>query len=387
MKVILEAQTACNKTPRGISYYSIQLIRQLLKRRKYEYELTFFDGDRTRNNLQYINNYFSEFDVPVHECNSLDYRIMQSDNSIFAQKSYNDYTGAYGDVFHFMHLISIPANLQGEMVVTIHDLLPVIFPEFFIEGFQSIFELGIKRLNDAKPTVIADSSATKEDVVKFTNIPPENIYVIPLAYDDTKFFPVKNDAILHQLGLEDSPYLLYLGGIDMRKNIVRIIEAFECIAEKFSDIKLVLAGGMDWNANPILSNLNDSKHRSRIVITDYVTDEQKQALYAGATAYLFPSLYEGFGLPVLEAMACGCPVITSNVSSLPEVAGEAALLVDPYNTEQLVHEMERIIISESLREELKCKGFEQCKKFSWDKTAEMTEEVYKIAALTNERGA
>jgi glycosyltransferase involved in cell wall biosynthesis len=376
MKVILEAQWACTETPRGIQSYTIQIISHLLKRSTYNYELTFFDGNRERNNRQWIEKYFGEYDIPIHECNTLDYRETFYDKNVYKEKSYNDYTGAKGDVFHFSNLISIPDNLSGKMVVTIHDVLQLRYPEYYHQKTSEMFYLNIERLNKMQPIVITDSESSKKDILYFSDILEEKIYVIPLAHYLDNCFYNNDPNTLTKLGI-DSPYLLFLSAIAKNKNLCRIVEAFESLAERFPDIKLVVAGGSavltDFDT---IEKIKSSPFVSRIIMTGYVSDEQKHILYSNALAFLFPSLCEGFGLPILEAMSRGCPVITSNISSMPEVAGDAAILIDPYSTEQLAYEMERVISSESLRKELRLKGLEHSKKFSWDKTAELTENVY-----------
>jgi glycosyltransferase involved in cell wall biosynthesis len=384
MKVILEAQWACTETPRGIQSYTIQIINHLLRRNAYNYELIFFDENRERNNRQWIEKYFGKYNVHIHECNTINYRETWLSKDLYKEKSYNDYTGAKGDVFHFSNLISIPDNLSGKMVVTIHDVLQLRYPDYYHHKTSEMFRLNIERLNRMQPIVITDSEAAKKDILYFSDIPEEKIHVIPLAHSMDNCFYKNNPDILTKLGI-DSPYLLFLSAIAKNKNLCRIVEAFESLAERFPNIKLVVAGGLAFLPDSsAISKIENSPFASRIVMTGYVSDEQKHTLYSNALAFLFPSLCEGFGLPILEAMSCGCPVITSNISSMPEVAGDAAILVDSYNTEQLVHEIEQVISSESLRKELRLKGLERCKMFSWDKTAEMTENVYKIA--TNIKG-
>jgi len=378
MKVIIEAQHVCEENPRGIAIYGIQLIRRLLDRRVNQYGLAFFDGNRERNNRKWMDKYFGEFAIPLHECNSLSYKQLAVDDDVYHEKSYNELTGASGDIFHFLHVITVPRLIYGKTIVTIHDLLPLRYPAYFI-GYQHLndsFPACAKRIRDIQPTIIADSESTKSDIIYFLGVSPDRIHVIPLAYDGDACFPQKDGSTIRALGI-NAPYVLYLGAIDARKNIIRIIDAFKAVVQRFPDIKLVLAGAPNINAKETLASIDSTPIRSNILLTGYVTDQQKRALYAGAIAFLFPSLFEGFGLPVLEAMACGCPVITSNVSSMPEVVGDAAVLVDPYRVEQLAWEMERLIQSETLRKELIQKGFAQCAKFSWDRTAEMTEEVYR----------
>ncbi|MCL2121745.1 MAG: glycosyltransferase family 4 protein, partial [Clostridiales bacterium] len=329
---------------------------------------------------QWVDLYFGEYDVPKYECNSISYRLLARNKNLLINKSYNEYTGASGDVFHFLHIVTVPGNLCGKAVVTVHDMLPLRFPEYYADDadLHNNFSVDVKHLQNIQPTIIADSLSTMNDIMYFTGISADKIHVIPLAYDQDICFSKKEPNVIKALGIH-VPYMLYIGAIDQRKNIVRMVDAF-CVAEEhFPGIKLVLAGVPDSNAKETLSMINSKFYQSRIIMTGYVSDNEKRALYSGAIGFLFPSLFEGFGLPILEAMACGCPVITSDVSSMPEVAGKAAVLVDPYSVEQLAWEMERLIHSEMLREELIRKGYEQCAKFSWDRTAEMTEDVYRRA--------
>ena len=380
MKVILEAQRACDPNPRGIPHYYINLISSLLERRRYDYGITFFDQYRERNNRQYISKYFGNYRASIYECNSLSYRKILDNDDVFKEKSYNYYTGASGDVFHFMHIYPLPEMLAGTMVVTIHDMIPIRHPECCPLDIIHRFERVIKRIKKKQPLVVADSVSAKEDIAYYLNYESDRVYVVPLAHG-SKCYPENNEAVLNFFGI-DAPYLLYLGAInDPRKGVKNILEAFKSISEKHTGIKLVLAGDATGTGGTktVADTLKDYCFRERVICTGFVTEEQKRALLSSATAFVFPSYYEGFGLPILEAMACGAPVITTNISSLPEVAGDAAILVKPNDTEQLSYELERVIDSESLRETLKQKGIEQSAKFSWDKTAQMTEDVYEIA--------
>jgi len=218
-------------------------------------------------------------------------------------------------------------------------------------------------------------------MVYYVDYPEENIFVIHNGIDKDIHFPESNGEVLKSFGIS-RPYYIYIGEMgEYRKNVFRIISAFEKEAEKNKDIQLVFAG---YNRSTSLETvIGKSRFNDRIILTGYVTDEQKRALLSDAVALLFPSLYEGFGLPIIEAMACGCPVITSNISSMPEVAGDAALLIDPYNVEQLAYEMERVLEFSSLRNELIERGFKNCERFSWEKCAVETEKVYKIADERN----
>ena len=174
-------------------------------------------------------------------------------------------------------------------------------------------------------------------------------------------------------------YLLYVGTLQPRKNLVRAIEAFGLL-KRDSTLKFVIAGKKGWLYDEIFEKVKELNLENEVIFTGYVPDEDLPELYKNAKAFIFVSLYEGFGLPVLEAMSYGIPVLTSNTSSLPEVAGDAALLVDPENTEEIAKGMERLLTDEKLRQQLISKGKEQIKKFSWEKAAKETLQVLEEVA-------
>jgi glycosyltransferase involved in cell wall biosynthesis len=370
MKVILEAQYACTAEPRGIGVATIKTISKLLERSKNEYELTFFDFQKERNNRQYINKYFGKYNPIAHECNELDYRILPIWDDEYADRPYNDYMNTNGDIYHFLRPIAIPTNLKGKMIVTILDMIPQLFPKT-ISGFEyNIFKTALNLIQKMNPHIITISQSAKNDILNYFDFDESNIDVVPCGIDKT-IIGEKQSVSKYPY-----PYFYYVGSIEHRKNILRILEAFETTAEKYADVRLILSGSRTVYQD-IDEAINTHKYRDRIILTGYASEEEKNNLLTNATAFLFPSLYEGFGLPVLEAMACGCPVITSNVSSLPEVTGDAGILIDPTSTEQLSFQMERVLLSPSLQSDLRKKGIERAKLFTWDRTAELTEQVYK----------
>ena len=374
MKVVLEAQHACTPDPRGIPVYTIELFKALLRRKTFDYSLTFFDKDKERNNRQYIDKYFGGFDVPKYECNTISYRDLMYTPEQYKNCYYNDMTGTEGDLYHFTHVNPVPSLLKGKMVVTLHDLLPLLFPMYFCDADREAFFNGLNTALDNDAIIIAISDATKKDIIREYGYDADKIHVAYNGYNESIHYPDKDEKFLAEMGIT-SPYMFYCGAIDMRKNILSTIDAFMMISKDFPELKLVLAGGECPNNAPIKKRLEELKD-DRIITMGYISDEQKRKLMSGATAFLFPSFYEGFGLPILEAMACGCPVITSDVSSMPEVAGNAGILINPESTLELAEAMNKVVSSETLRREMIEKGFLQAKKFSWDKTAEEVEEVY-----------
>ena len=389
MKINIEVQHLCSNVLGGVPYYTINLIEALVNRNLNEYSVSFFDGNRELNNRAYIERYLKNpisNGLKILECNDLSYKNIVEESikgacASYADKTYSEYFKNDFDMCHLPVSLGIAENITQKTIVTVHDILPVL-PKFKMawnERTQTILERTLQYIKNHKDiNVIADSLSTKNDIMKYFDISSERIHVVPLGYDVNQYYPDKNKSIINPLGIT-GPYLLYLGRLDLRKGIVDILDAFEVLKEKRKDLTLVLAGAFDTSATVIKERLNNYKYLEDVILPGFVTLEQKRALMSGAEIFLFPSEYEGFGLPVLEAMACGTPVITTNVSSLPEVGGDAVLYVGPKNPEELAEAIQKILNSETIRNEYIQKGFEQCKKFSWDKTAEMTEEVYKIA--------
>ncbi len=271
-----------------------------------------------------------------------------------------------------------PVFKASKLVVTVHDLIGMLFPNQ--QGWPSRFYWGkwlpwtIRRAD----VMIADSEHTKKDLLKHLRIPESKIHVIyPSGYE--KFLPGKTDkmsGLKNRFGIS-GPYFLCVGTLEPRKNLQRVIEAFVSFKEKNRDFHLVIVGSKNFAHGKIFDSLSASAGTMRdIHFTHYVEHEELNTLYCGAQAFIYPSLYEGFGIPILEAMACGTPVITSDRSSIPEVAGSAAIQVNPYQVEEIEAAMHELTRNHQRRAELIEKGFLQIKKFSWKETAAQTLRVY-----------
>jgi glycosyltransferase involved in cell wall biosynthesis len=243
-------------------------------------------------------------------------------------------------------------------VVTVHDLGYRHFPEAHPWRQRLYLEWSTRFSARRATRVIADSAATKRDLTRFCGVPEGKITVVYPGYDDA-LARVNAAAVRTRYGLPEN-YFLHVGTLQPRKNLMRLMEA---VSQAPAPVCLVLAGRAGWMAAPITA-------RARWL--EYVPDEDLAGLYSGAQALVFPSLFEGFGFPVLEAMACGTPVICSNMSSLPEVAGQAALLVDPQDVQALLRAMLRVQAEPALRAELTERGLSQVRQFSWRRAAEET---------------
>ena len=227
--------------------------------------------------------------------------------------------------------------------------------------------------------IITISNSSKDDIIKYYKVPSGKIAVVYPGIKkilDVKYKELGMGDLNKKFGIEGD-YILFVGTLQPRKNITRLIEAF---AKTKKDLQLVIVGKKGWLYEDILSAPKKFGIEDRVKFLDFVKDEDLPSLYKNALCYVLPSLYEGFGLPVLEAMEYGCPVITSNISSLPEAGGNAALYIDPYNVEDIVEKIEKVVNSSALRAEMRKKGLEQVKKFSWEKSAGQVLEVLQAAS-------
>lgn len=276
---------------------------------------------------------------------------------------------------HTLPLIR-PANLKT--VITVHDLGAEYLPA--LHQFKQVLYLRVMTHYQLKTAsrIIAVSEATKEDLRRRVGIKNSRIEVIYEGIDNKVFKKLSNDllrSILNKYKLQKNKYFFFVGTIQPRKNLERIIKAYARFLQDNPDYQLILAGGRGWDSEAIYSLPKELGIEESVRFIGRVTDEDVVGLYNGATALVYPSLFEGFGLPIIEAFACGCPVITSNTSSMPEVAGKAAILVDPYNIEGIYKVMEQLASRDVLRYSLIKKGSLRSKDFDWKVAAEKTLEV------------
>jgi glycosyltransferase involved in cell wall biosynthesis len=279
-----------------------------------------------------------------------------------------------------------PPTRTTRLVVTVHDLAFRLHPETAPQSTRW-WLARIDRTLEHASRIIAVSETTRRDLLDAYDVADARVAVIPNGVDGAVFHPSSPEEVervRRRFGIS-GPYLLYLGGIEPRKNLPNLIRAY---AELPSEARpaLVLAGGsVEWNPegrNALEGALRDLPGQvvERIVLTGYVGEPDKVALLGGAEALVYPSLYEGFGLPVLEAMACGTPVVTSDAPALAEVAGDAALLVEPGDPAAIAWAMERVLTDDDLRRDLEAKGTARAAAYTWEETARRTAQVLHEAA-------
>ena len=283
------------------------------------------------------------------------------------------------DLFHATNYLLTHPVQRAKRVVSIHDLTLVRSPQWHPAKRLREMSTGLRASAEAVDRIIAISRATKDDIVKHLGIDAERVTVVPLGID-ASFRPLpraETEAALAPLGLTAGSYLLFLGTVEPRKNLGRLLDAIATLPPEVGP--LVLAGANGWGNDELTPRLVELSQRGRVRRLGYVLASLRVPLLNGARAFVFPSLYEGFGLPPLEAMACGTPVVTSDVSALPEVVGDAALLIDPLDVDALTDAIRRLWADEALREDLRVRGLSRARRFTWDVTARLTLETYAAA--------
>lgn len=273
---------------------------------------------------------------------------------------------------------ALPFYHPKHTVVTVHDVAFELFPEAFTSFMRRYLIFFTRFVAKRASKIVAVSESTKHDLVRLYSCPKEKVEVIYLGRDP-KFSPVRYEAAQQVLDRHDlvyKKYILFVGTLQPRKNINRLIDAYiKLRKENRIEEKLAIIGGKGWLWQPIMEKIEAAGLKESIVVLGYVEDCDLPAVYSGAVLLTLPALYEGFGLPPLEAMSCGTPVVVSNVSSMPEVVGDAGVLVDPLNVNSIAGGLLKVLIDPELRAKMSAEGLKQAEKFDWSRTARRTLEL------------
>lgn len=301
--------------------------------------------------------------------------------STFLPVPYSRYFGKNADLTHFFNYI-VPPGVHGRTVVTVHDMVYKAFPETVRARTKYMLDMGLKSSMKRADMIVTDSEFSKAEILKYFPKYENKLRVVPCGVDPSRFRPCERPEripeVKKSLGISGE-YFLYLGTIEPRKNLERLIEAYWIFTRKIgSDApKLVLAGGKGWLYDNIFAKVTDLGLSDRVIFTKYVPSEDMNPLMCGALAFVFPSIYEGFGMPPLEAMACGVPVLASDAASLPEVTGDCAVICNAYSSESIADGLGRLYSDASLRQSLSERGIERAKSFTWKSSAMKLYNVYK----------
>jgi glycosyltransferase involved in cell wall biosynthesis len=275
----------------------------------------------------------------------------------------------------------LPPTLGARTVLTVHDLSFMRHPECSSPSLLAYLLRAVPRSVRRADVLLADSESTRRDLVELLKVPEERVRVVypgvePRFVSEGEQHTMRQQDVLERYGIRP-PYILGLGTLQPRKNYPRLIRAYGLLRRRYHvPHQLVIGGGRGWLHEQIDETIRQTRLHEDVRLIGYVADEDLPALYRAADVFAFPSLYEGFGIPVLEAMGCGTPVVTSMVSSLPEVAGKAALMVPPEDVEALAQAMWQLMSDQALRNDLVRRGYEQVKRFTWRQSAGRLLDIY-----------
>ena len=278
------------------------------------------------------------------------------------------------DILHVQY--TAPPLAPCDTVVMIHDLSFEHIPETFKRRSWMQMRLTVRRTARAASHIVTDSEYSRQDILRTYRLPPERVTTTPLAAS-SRFKPVNDPQVLEKYGISGD-YILAVGSIQPRKNIARLIRGYSRMLSRHSDNapKLVIVGKRAWLFEDTIRAAAVSSANDKILFTGYAPESDLAALYTGALCFAYPSYFEGFGIPLLEAMRCGTPTITSDRTCFPEVVGDASLIIDPFDEESIAAGLWRMISDAGLREQLRSRGFVQSSLFDWRDTARLTVDVY-----------
>ena len=296
--------------------------------------------------------------------------------------------GRSADIFHSMYSALPRFSRSGKPIrmMTIYDIIPLIHPEYFADGFVDQFRPIVESLSAEEDFVFTISECSKNDICSYFQMDPDRVFVAPPAASSELYYPVHDREHIHEVRkrfqIPEGPYFLTLATVEKRKNLETSLRCFRRLLHEpgCRDLSFVLVGVRGWKVEEFIDEIDsDPLLRKRVVFTGFVPDRYLSALYSGAVGFVYPSLYEGFGLPPLEAMQCGLPVITSATSSLPEVVADAGIMVDPLDKDGITQAMLSLLTDPQHRQKLIDKGLERAKYFSWQRCGDQTEAGYRTA--------
>ena len=281
------------------------------------------------------------------------------------------------DLLHSLAFVQ-PVFLPCPGIITIYDLSFILFPERFhpLRRLYLRWSTGYSARKTRR--IIAISVSTKRDIIKLLGIAERKVDVVPCGVGED-FQPVENQQVLDDFRRKrhlPEQMILFVGTIEPRKNVITLLRGYALLKKKVQLPRLVIGGPRGWHHQEVFSVAEELDLQEDVIFPGYIPQEELPLWYNAADFFVYPSLYEGFGLPPLEAMACGTPVITSNTSSLPEVVGEAGILVNPDSVEEVAEAMQRVLTDSNLRAEMRRKGLDRAREFSWQRTAQETVRVY-----------
>ena len=368
MKIAIDARSATLHHGTGIGTYTENLISEILSLNSKD-EFTLFCSGKFNKNFNTKNS-----------------TIIYSSgrHGSFYEKYYipNELNRTHVDLYHIpQNGIGFNFDTDIPTIVTIHDLIPYIMPETVGPGYLDRFLRDMPNIIAKSSGILTVSEHSKKDILKFFSFyPKDKVFVTPLAAN-TNFKPLNKTACklyVEKIYNIKTPYILYIGGFSLRKNAIGLIKAFIKVYKNLNKpYKLLIGGPLKDEGIKLSAFVKENNMEDKIIFAGYIDDNILPVLYSGCDAFVYPSFYEGFGLPPLEAMSCKAPVITSNLTSIPEVTKDNAILINPYKLEELERALVTLLNNECLKNTLSRKGYLRSLEFNWRKTAQNTLNVYR----------
>lgn len=377
MKIAFDAQLLMKGEKTGIGWCAENILKKMPQYSKYDYQLNCFTLGYSAEQFNNIEKYF-HLGYKVNKCtwfHDVIYRMIWN----FFSVPYSAFFGKNADITLFFNYV-IPPGVKGKKINFVYDMAYKAHPETVRIKTRELLNIALMKSCKRADHIITISEFSKNEIIKYLDIPDEKISIMPCGVDSLLYHPnyseqdVKTVTNKYQIQGE---YLLYLGTLEPRKNIERLIKAYALLKKEISNTpKLVLAGRKGWMFESIFETVKSLQMENDIIFTGYIDYKDAPILIKGAKIFLFPSIYEGFGMPPLEAMASGTPVIVSNVSSLPEVVGDAGILVDPFSVDSIKEGLKLLVNDEDKRIELSRMGIERAKIYTWDNAVEILQDVF-----------
>lgn len=383
MKIAFDGQLFLKGNKTGIAWCAHNLIEELNKIEGNECTINCFTFHYPEERLKQMEPY-EKAGCKIQKCtwfHDVLYKLLWS----ILPVPYGIFFKEKPDITQFFNFV-IPPGVKGKKVTIIHDMAYKACPETVRKKTRYWLELNLARSCKRADKIITVSEFSKKEIIKYLGVAEDKIAVVPNGVNQEIYHNRYTETEVEQVKKKyniEGPYFLFLGTLEPRKNIEGMIKAYAELyhrteAAKRADLpKLVLAGGKGWMYDTIFQKVRELSLEKQVIFTGYIESPEAPVLMKGATAFVFVSFYEGFGMPPLEAMACGTPVISANCTSLPEVIGDAGILADPYSVTEMSQAMEKIWLNEEMREELRQKGMERAQTYTWEKSARMLEEVYR----------
>ena len=378
MRISFEAYPLFEDNKTGVSYCENGLVSSLTNNHQEdEFCFEYFSLRNHESKLEKLSHLMGE-NVSVSVCKWFPGRLYKMLTLIFPLP-YRLFFGSKSDVTHFFNYV-IPPFVGGKKVVTVHDLTFMVYPETMSRKTLFTLKMLAKRSMKRADKIVAVSEFTKSEIIRLFDIPSEKIDVVYNAVDLSVYrddYAVDEiDAVRSKFNIPQS-YMLYLGTIEPRKNLLRLINAYAMLRKEEKDVPaLVIAGKKGWLYDSIMEAVEANGLSDDVIFTGYVSSEDAPKLMCGAKLFCYPSIYEGYGMPVLEAMACSVPVLTSNCSSLPEVSRDCAVNVDPMSEKAICDGMKKLLFDTELCDTLSKKGRALAEQSSWDVQAEKLHRIY-----------